>query len=249
MNPIDLTQKHLDTLKLNGIKLSLSERLKQAIEEQLSCEQFFNLTLEDEVRHRSNSRIARLIKNAGFRGAASCEGVECSAQRNLDKKTILELSNCRFIREGSNILISGATGVGKTHVATALGNAACRNNFSTVFLKMNTLLEKILIARAQNGYLNFLKKLASADVLILDDFGIKPLVAQQYQDLYDILDERSEGKSTIITTQLPTENWGEVIGDPVTCEAITDRFISRAILISLKGPSWRGKNKKGLDSN
>ena len=249
MKPIDFTQQHLDTLKLNGIKLNLSERLKQAREEQFSFEQFLNLTLEDEVRYRSNSRIARLIKNAGFRGAASCEGIECSSQRNLDKKTVLELSHCRFVREGSNLLISGATGVGKTHVATALGNAACRNNFSVVFLRMNTLLEKLLIARAQGGYLNFLKKLTLADVLILDDFGIKPLGSQQYQDLYDILDERSEGRSTIITTQLPPENWGEIIGDPVTCEAITDRFISRAILISLKGPSLRGQKKKSLDSN
>src|SRR5207244_517019 len=106
-----------------------------------------------------NARITRLIRNAGFRGAASCENTECSAKRNLDKKVLLDLSTCRFIQEGANVLVSGATGVGKTHLATALGNSACRNNYSVSFFRMNTLLEKLLVVRAQGTYLNFLKKL------------------------------------------------------------------------------------------
>lgn len=247
MTAIDLTQSHLETLKLHGLRQALAERLQQAHEERPGYEQFLGVVLEDEVRYRNNARIARLIKNAGFRATASCESVECSSQRNLDKQLLLDLSTCRFVREGTNVLIAGATGVGKTHLATALGNAACRNGLPVVFLRMNTLLEKLLVVRAQGTYLNLLKRLATADLLILDDFGIKPLAPQQYQDLYDILDERAERKATILTTQLPVENWGEVIADPVTCEAITDRLVSRAIQIHLKGDSYRKKSRRELD--
>jgi DNA replication protein DnaC len=225
------------------------ERLKHAREDQSGHEQFLNLILEDEVNYRKNARISRLIRNAGFRGAASCESVECGSKRNLDKQLVQDLSTCRFIREGHNVLIAGATGVGKTHLATALGNAACRNGHSVLFFRMNSLLEKLLVVRAQGTYLNLLKKLAGADLVILDDFGIKPLTPGLYQDLYDILDERSEGKSTVMTTQLPVQNWAEVIADPVTCEAITDRFVSRAICINLKGDSLRKKKLKELDTN
>jgi DNA replication protein DnaC len=249
MNPIDLTKTNLDVLKLTGIKLALTARLAHARDERLGYEQFLNLVLDDEVLYRKSARIARLIKNAGFRGSASCENIECSASRNLDKTLVMDLSTCQFVREGTNLLISGATGVGKTHLATALGNAACRNGLSVVFFRMNTLLEKLLIVRAQGTYLNFLKKCAAVDLVILDDFGIKPLAPQQYQDLYDILDERSEKKTTIITTQLPVENWSEVIADPVTCEAITDRFVSRALVVQVKGCSYRKKILKKLDSN
>lgn len=247
MNPIALTQSHADSLKLHGITQTLAERLQQAREEQMGYEQFLGLVLEDEVRYRKNARIARLIKSAGFRAAATCENMECSAKRNLDKQLLLDLSTCRFVAEGTNVLISGATGVGKTHLATALGNAACRHGLSVLFLRMNTLLERILLVRAQGTYLNLLKRIAHADLLILDDFGIKPLAPQQYQDLYDIFDERTDQKATILTTQLPVENWAEVIADPVTCEAITDRLVSRSIHIHLKGDSYRKKSRRNLD--
>jgi DNA replication protein DnaC len=246
MNPIDLNRSYLDVLKLHGIKAILFDRVKHAREEQMGYEQFLNLILDDEVRYRKTARIARLIKNAGFRNAASCESVECSPKRNLDKKLLQELSTGRFIQESTNLLISGPTGVGKTFLATAIGNASCRNGFTTLFFRMNALLEKLLIVRAQGTYLNFLKKISAADLVILDDLGIKPLAPQQYQDLYDILDERGDQKSLIITTQLPITNWSEVIADPVTCEAITDRIVARSIQIQIKGDSYRKKIRKEL---
>ena len=249
MTAIDLLHAHIETLKLHGIRQSLGERLQHARDEQQGYDRFLGTVLEDEVRYRDNARIVRLIKSAGFRLAASCEGVECSAQRNLDKQTLLDLSTCRFVREGANVLISGATGAGKTYLATALGNAACRHGLSVQFMRMNTLLEKLILVRAQNSYLNLVRRLGVVDLLILDDFGIKPLAPQQYQDLYDILDERADRKSTVLTTQLPVENWGEVISDPVTCEAITDRIVSRAITLHLKGESYRKKPARKVDAN
>jgi DNA replication protein DnaC len=138
----------------------------------------------------------------------------------LDKKLVNDLGCTKFVADGLNVLIMGPTGVGKTHLATALGNAVCRKGRSTMFYPINLLMEKLLLARAQGTYLLLLRRLASTDLLIIDDFGIKPLTPPGYQDPYDILDDRAEGKSTIITTQLPPENWSEAIGDPVVCESI-----------------------------
>jgi DNA replication protein DnaC len=249
MNPIDQTQNHLAELRLHGIRLSLANRLREAQNDGIGMEQFLNTLLDDEIRYRKNARVTRLIKYAGFRSQASCENIDFTAKRNLDKKLVQDLSTSRFIRDGLNVLIAGPCGVGKTHLATAIGNAACRNGFATLFFRMNTLLEKLAVVRAQGTYLNFLKRVAGADLVVLDDFGIKPLTAPQLQDLYDILDERAEGKSTVMTTQLPIFNWPEVIPDPVTCEAITDRFVSRAIQVMMKGESYRKKILKGLDVN
>jgi DNA replication protein DnaC len=249
MNPIDLTQNHLAELRLHGMRLSFANRLREAQNEGLGMEQFLASLLDDEVQYRKNARVARLVKCAGFRSQASCENIDFTAKRNLEKKLVQDLSTSRFIRDGLNVLIAGPCGVGKTHLATAIGNSACRNGYTTIFFRMNTLLEKLVLVRAQGAYLNFIKRVTSADLVVLDDFGIKPLSAQQLQDLYDILDERSEGKATVITTQLPIANWPEVIPDLVTCEAITDRFVSRAIQVMMKGESYRKKILKGLDVN
>jgi DNA replication protein DnaC len=252
MEPINLLQQHLQTLKLKGIILGLETRLQEAQREQFGFPQFLSLCLEDEVQYRKQAHVVRLIKSAGFKAQqASCEGIDYTARRSLDKKLIQELSTCRYIREGFNVLISGPTGVGKSHVSTALGNAACRSGFSTHFVRMNTLIEKFTLARVQGTYLNLVKKLSQVDLLIIDDLGIKPLIPQQFQDLYDILDERYETKSTIITTQLPVENWPEIIADPVTCEAITDRVVTKSVRIQMSGESYRKKRFKQptVDSN
>jgi DNA replication protein DnaC len=228
-------------LKLHGIKENLTRRIKQAMDDKLGHEDFLNLLLHDEADFRKNNRIQRLLRVASLRQPASIENFDWSHPRGLDKKVIADLATCRFIREGYNVIIMGPTGVGKTHIASALGNTACRNGHSTLSFRMNTLVEQIGMARAKGTYLNLVKRLAGCDLLILDDFGIKPLVPQQFQDLYDILDERSEAGPTVMTSQLPVANWNEVIGDPVTCEAITDRLVSRAIIIQMKGGTYRAK--------
>ena len=228
-------------LKLHGIRANLSRRLKECSDADLGYEDFLSLILQDEADYRRNARIQRLIKAATLRQAASLEGLDLPNERGLDKKQLSDIASGRFIREGMNILIIGPTGIGKTFLASAIGNAACRAGHSTMFFRMNVLIEQTILARAKGTYLNLLRRLTTPELLILDDFGIKPLLPQQYQDLYDILDERGEGKSNIITTQLPVTNWGEVIDDPVSCEAITDRLASRAINLQMKGPSQRGK--------
>lgn len=233
-------------LSLKGMRENLSRRIKEALDSDLDYEGFMNLVLFDEVQYRQNARRARLLKAAGFRTQANLESVTYEKIRNFEKKTIQEIAKLRFIDDGTNILIFGATGVGKTFLATAIGNHVCRCGRTVIFMKMNLLLEKLALARAEGTYLNFLKRISATDLLIVDDFGIKALTEQQFQDFYDVLGERESGKSTIVTTQLPAENWNEVIQDALVCEAISDRLTAQAIKLNIKGPSKRGEKKKSL---
>lgn len=246
--PLNLVDQYLVELKLHGVRETLSTRMKQAKEGALAHDDFLNLCLHDEAQFRKNARVQRLLRNASFRNNANLEGIDLTTPRGIDKKLIQDLSTASFINDGLNVLIMGPTGVGKTHLATALGNAACRHGHSTLFYPINLLVEKLLLSRAQGNYLHLLKKLGSTNLLVLDDLGIKPLTPTSYQDLYDILDERAENKATIITTQLPPENWSEVIADPIVCEAITDRIVTRSVRIMMKGDSYRKKKVKNIDS-
>lgn len=244
MQTLNQTDRYLSELSLKGIRESLNQRMKEALDNDLSYEDFLNTILFDEVQCRQNARRQRLLKAAGFRTQASLEGLTYEKVRNLEKKQVQEIATLRFLEDGTNIMIFGATGVGKSYLATAIGNHLCRLSRSVLFWKMNVLVEKMALARAEGTYLNLLKKINSADLIIVDDFGIKALTDQQYQDFYDVLGERESGKSTILTTQLPAENWNEVIPDPLVCEAISDRLTAQAIKLNLKGPSKRGAKKQ-----
>lgn len=244
MQTIDHIERILMELKLHGVRASWRGRVKEALAGDVAYEDFISLILADESEYRRNRRVTRLTKRAAFRQAASPESIDFTTARGLDKKLVADLTGCRFVMDGTNVIVEGPTGVGKTFLASAIGHAACRQGYSTLFYRMNALVEQTTLARAKGTYLNLVKRLAGADLLILDDFGIKPLAPQQYQDLYDVLDERTEGKATVITTQLPPENWSEVIDDEVTCEAVTDRLVSKATVVRMKGSSYRARAAK-----
>ena len=245
MTMINLTEQHLVELSLDGMRAGLQRRLKQARDDGLGLEDFLGLLLQDELEHRKNKRLARLLRVAAFKQNASLEAFDLGAPRGLDKRELKDLATCRFVRDGQRVIITGPTGAGKSYLASALGNAACRHGHTTLFFRMNALIEQMALARAKGTYLHLVKRLAGCELLILDDFGIKPLLPQQYQDLYDVLDERGNERSTIVTTQLPVGNWNEVVGDPICCESITDRLASRAVHLKLslrKGKSCRDQN-------
>jgi len=242
---IKQTEELLTTLKMRGVLGALPQRLKEADEQELSYEDFLNIICEDEKLHRENERVDRLLKRASLQQKASLESFETKPTRGVDKKMLNNLALMRFVRSGQNIIISGPTGVGKSYLACALGNNACRSGFTTQYYRVNTLIEKFTLERAKGTYLNFIRRISSASILILDDFGIKPLEAHQYQDLYDVIDERGSDRSLIITTQLPVANWSEIIEDPVTYEAITDRVTSNSI--KMVGASFRQKNRVNID--
>ena len=154
----------------------------------------------------------------------------------------------RFLKDPRNVLIFGPTGVGKTFLATAIGNQCCRRGHTSYFIGVNMLIEKLAFSRADGTFLRFRDRLTKVDLLILDDLGIKRLPPEATQDLYDIMEERYQMKSTIITSQLPLSNWKEVIEDPVALEAIIDRIIHGSITLNLSGESYRKKRstKKAL---
>lgn len=242
MEVLQITENLLNDLRLYGMRSGFPERLKQAMADQSSYEEFLNLILHDEKEHRQAAKIKRLLSRAAFKQNASLESIDYNPKRGLTKTITNELATGRFVKQGTNILISGPTGVGKSFLANAIGNNLCRLGMSVAFYRMNSLIERIHLERAKGTYLNLIRKISAFDLIILDDFGIKPLDAQEYQDLYDIIDERGDQKSLIVTTQVPPENWGEIISDPVTCEAVTDRIVSQALPIKMKGESYR-KNR------
>ena len=240
---IQQTEELLSTLKMRGARECLTQRLKEAEEGELGYEGFLNTLLEDEKLFRESERIVRLIKKATLQQMVSLEAFETKPSRGVDRKTLNDLSSMRFINSGQNIVISGPTGVGKSYLACALGNSACRSGISVQYFRLNNLIEKFALERAKGTYLNFIKRVSSASVLILDDFGIKHLESNQYQDLYDVIDEHGSERSIIITTQLPIKNWSEVIEDPVVCEAITDRVTSNAVQLKMHGASFRQRQR------
>ena len=186
----------------------------------------------------------RRLKAAHFRTDASLERIDVTAKRNLSRTQIQELRELKFVTDPRNVLILGATGVGKTFLATALGNQACRQGFTCLFFGMNFFLEKLSLHRADGSFLKFRDRLIKCDLLILDDLGLKILPQDAIQDLHDVLEERYQSKSTVITTQLPLMNWKEVIEDPLALEGMVDRMIHGAVTLQLEGESYRKKRGK-----
>jgi len=243
------TKQVMTEMKLYGMLSSLDLRLSEATTYGWGHTDFLSALITDEKTHREIQQTTRRIRAARFRTDACVENIDVTAKRNLTATQVKDLMELRFLKEPRNVLIHGPTGVGKTYLATALGNQACRKGFSCIFVGINELIERIDIARADGSFLRFRDRLIKSECLILDDLGIKKLPQTMVQDLYDILEERYAGKSTIITSQIPLENWKEVIEDPVALEAILDRLVHDAVRLNLTGESMRKKRaqNQGLD--
>jgi DNA replication protein DnaC len=237
-----LTHPTLDLLHdlgLHGMAKGFKE-LEQVTETRtLKHAEWLGLLLEHEVTLRRQKRFEARARTARLRHNASVEDVDYHAARGLDRAMFLKLASGDFIRERRNLLVTGPCGVGKSWLACALGHKACREDFSVLYHRMPRLFAALALARGDGRYAKLLRTLARVDLLILDDWGPEPLNAEQRRDLLEIVEDRYDARSIIITSQLPVERWYEIIGNPTLADAILDRIIHSAYRIELTGDSMR----------
>ena len=232
----------LVSLKLTGMHKALSEQLNISDVESMDFMERLGLMVDRETTERASRKLKTRLKKARLRQSACIEDIDFRAPRGLDKKLILSLASCDWIRKAHNILITGATGAGKSYLACALAHKACLEGYAARYLRLIRLLEEITIARADGSYGKLMLDLARCDLIILDDWGLASITKQQRHDLLEILEDRHTIKSTIVTSQLPVESWHEYIGDPTLADAILDRLVHNAYKINLKGESMRKRH-------
>jgi len=241
-----LNQQTLDKLyimKLLGMADGFKEQLQQPSFQDLSFDQRFGMLVDGQWTWKENKRLKRLLKEAKLKLQASIEDIDYKTSRGIEKSVLMNLTSCNWIRNHQNLLVSGPTGVGKTFLACALAQKACREGFRTLYLRMPQFFYQIALARADGTYGNLMKKFSKTHLLVLDDLGLTSLSDTERRDLLEVIEDRHGVSSTLIASQLPVESWHDHIGDPTIADAILDRIIHSAHRIQLKGGSMRKKQK------
>lgn len=229
----------LSSMKLWGMLDGLREQMENPQYKKLSFEERLGLLLDREWNLRQDRGLNRRLQVAKFRETAVMEDLELSTKRGLQRSQVLYLAQQDWIREKLNVIITGPTGAGKTYLACALGNAACRNNFSVRYFQMSRLLQKLALSQADGSYPKLLNSLAKAQLLILDDWLRSPLSKSQTNDILEIIEDRYKLSSTILATQIPVAEWHERMANPTLADAIMDRVVHNAYRLELKGESMR----------
>jgi DNA replication protein DnaC len=229
----------LHELGLDGMAKGFRDLAANPESRELDHTEWLGLLLEQEATLRQQKRFEARTRTAKLRQAASMEDINYKAARGLDRTMVLRLASCDWIREHRHCLITGPCGVGKSWLACALGDKACRENFSVLYQRSTRMFAALALARGDGRYARLMRQFARVDLLILDDWGPEPLNAEQRRDLLEIIDDRYDRGSLIITSQVPVDRWYETVGDPTLAEAILDRVIHSAQRIELKGESLR----------
>ena len=233
------TLDKLQTLRLTGMVNALSEQMHMPDISDLSFEERLGLLVDREMTERSDRRLKTRLRQAKLRLSAALEDIDYRHPRGLDKSLMISLASCQWVKDRRNILITGPTGVGKTWIACALGQTACRQGYTTLYLRLPRLLQELPIAKGDGRYPKLMASLAKTDVLILDDWALAKLSDEHRHDLLEILEDRHDRRSTLVTSQFPLEHWHEAIGNPTLADAILDRLVHNAYKITLKGDSMR----------
>jgi DNA replication protein DnaC len=233
------TLEKIKRLKLSGMARAYQTSLENDVLSKLSADELITMLVEAEWDDRLNRNIERRLRNARFRYQSSIESIDYQADRNLDRNQMMRFAECTYIRKQENILITGSTGIGKSHVATALGHQACILGYKVYYANMAKLFSRLKMGKADGSYMREMARIERQDLLILDDFGLLPIDNQNRSALMEIIEDRHKKASMIITSQLPVNCWHEVIGEKTIADAILDRIVHDAHRIELKGESLR----------
>ena len=238
------TIEKMQQMKLHGMLRAFKSTMETTIKKNFTADELLAHLIDAEWDDRYNRKMNRLIKVAKFRYQASIEQIDFQLNRNLDKNMVLRFSDCGWIEEKQDIIVTGPTGAGKSFVATALAHQGCMHGFRVLYFNCSKLFSQLKIAKADGTYLNELKKIQKQDVIVMDDFGLHPFDSQNRLILLEIMEDRHGRKSTVIASQFPVTNWHDIIGEPTIADAICDRIIHNAFRIELKGESVRKKYAK-----
>lgn len=238
------TLEKMKQMKLYGMYEAFTSAIQSGMSNDLTQDQFIAQLVDHEYDDRKHRKYKRLVTNARFRYQASLEDTFYSEDRNLNKLELLRLAECNFIEKAENVLITGSTGVGKSYLASALGYHACSLDYKVGYYNTSRLISSLKLARAAGTYLRETNRIQRMDLIILDDYGLQSLDKDARMILMDIIEDRHERKSTMITSQLPVSSWYEIIGEKTHADAIMDRLTHHAHRIELKGESLRRKSNK-----
>lgn len=231
--------QQLQELRLRGMAASLEQQDANADRAALSFEERLGLMISHEVTERASARLAQRLRWARLPHGAVMEDLDMAAVRGLAPAALAQVRDLGWIKEHLNVLITGPTGVGKSFLACALAHAACRMDYAVRFFRLPRLVDELTRYHAMQNRSGLLKQLAKAELLVLDDFGLIPMSEQTKRDLLEILDDRYDRRSTIVTSQLPVDQWHTYLADPTLADAILDRLVHNSYRLALKGESMR----------
>lgn len=237
----DQTIEKMRTMKLFGMVRAFRTSLESDKAEKCTADELLSMLIDSEWDERYNRKLNRSVRNARFRYKASVEQINFDDNRVLNKNQVLRLADCGFIDKKENVLITGSTGVGKSYIASAIGHQACSMGYKVLYDHSSKLFARLKSGKADGTYLKEITKIEKQDLLIIDDFGIQPLDQQSRSILMEIIEDRHGKKSTLFTSQIPVNQWHEVIGEQTIADAILDRIVHDSQRLELKGESMRKK--------